>query len=113
MFTPDYDDYYALDDYAARFLSDVDDTLKVYFNQVSTMNLITLWEMKNGNDLFRPDVMEEICNEIRNGHEFEPSEIRDRCNILSYFLEDGKIMADLDVYNDFVAFLGRYRINTY
>ena len=113
MFTPDYDDYYTLDDYAARFVSDIKDTINVYFNQVSTMNLITLWEMRNGNDLFSPGEMELLCDEIRSGKEFTPDEIRTRCNILSYFIEDGKVVADLDVYNEFVAFLGRYRINTY
>ena len=113
MFIPDYDEYFTLDDYAARFVSDVSDTLKVYFSQVSTMNLITLWEMRNGNELFSPSEMERICDEIRAGHEFSPEEIRTRCNLLSFFIEDGKVVADLDVYNDFVAFLGRYRINTY
>ena len=111
MFVPDYDDYYTLDDYASRFVSDASATIKVYFNNVSTMNLITLWELNHGNELFSSKEMEMVCNEIRSDRYLEPSDIHDRCNILSYFIEEGKVVADLDVYNDFVAFLSRYRIN--
>ena len=58
MYTPDYDEYYSLKSYADRFVSDSDEVIKVYFSRPSTLNLITLWEMKNGNEMFISSLME-------------------------------------------------------
>ncbi len=111
MYTPDYDEYYSLKSYADRFVSDSDEVLKVYFSRPSTLNLITFWEMKNGNDTFISSLMEKYHKRALDGDEFDVDELISNLNLLSVFNEKGDIRAHIDIYNDFVAYLTENGIN--
>ena len=111
MYTPDYDEYYSLKSYADRFVSDSDEVLKVYFSRPSTLNLITFWEMKNGNDTFISSLMEKYHKRALDGEEFDIDELISTLNLLSVFNEKGDVRAHIDIYNDFVAYLTENGIN--
>ena len=111
MYTPDYDEYYSLKSYTDRFVSDSDEVLKVYFSRPSTLNLITFWEMKNGNDTFISSLMEKYHKRALDGDEFDVDELISNLNLLSVFNEKGDIRAHIDIYNDFVAYLTENGIN--
>ena len=111
MYTPDYDEYYSLKSYADRFVSDSDEVIKVYFSRPSTLNLITLWEMKNGNEMFISALMENYHERAMDGEEFDVDELISTMNLLSVFNEKGDIRAHIDIYNDFVAYLTENGIN--
>ena len=111
MYTPDYDEYYSLKSYADRFVSDSDEVIKVYFSRPSTLNLITLCEMKNGNEMFISALMENYHERAMDGEEFDVDELISTMNLLSVFNEKGDIRAHIDIYNDFVAYLTENGIN--
>lgn len=105
MFIPDYDDYYSLTDYAGRFVQDPEECVDAYFSRIATMNLIMVWEQDRGNELFRRSQVEMLCEEIRQGEEKSAEEVLERTNTLSFYMENKKVIADLSIYNDFVAYL--------
>lgn len=111
MYTPDYDEYYSLKSYADRFVSDSDDVIKVYLSRPTTLNLITLWELRNGNDMFIASLMERYHERAMTGEEFDVGELISALNLLSVFIEEGDIRAHIDIYNDFVAYLTENGIN--
>lgn len=111
MYIPDYDEYYSLKAYADRFVSDSDDVLKIFFSKPSTLNLITLWEIKNDNDTFIKDKMTLYHERSLNGEEFELRELISALNLLCVFTENGDVRAHIDIYNAFISFLTENGIN--
>ena len=92
MYTPDYDEYYSLKSYADRFVSDSDDVIKVYLSRPTTLNLITLWELRNGNDMFIASLMERYHERAMAGEEFDVGELISALNLLSVFIENGSYL---------------------
>lgn len=107
----DYDEYYSLKSYAERFVSDAEDVINIYFSRPTTLNLITLWEKRN-NEAFLLPVAEEYHKRALAGFEFSLSELISRLNLKSVFIDNGDVMAHIDIYNDFVAFLTENGVNT-
>lgn len=111
MHIPEYDDYYCLDDYAARFVGNPEQVVDAYFSLISTINLLMTVEKRIGNDLASYAQFESIASEIAEGGLKSAKEVLLRCNPIGFFVENGKVVADVDIYNDFVAYLTMNGIN--
>ena len=103
MFVPDYDEYYSLESYASRFVSDPEEVVKVYLASKSALANLALSEKAEGNDLFRHEMLERIIAE--EGSEIGAKEWIDRTNSLLLYVENDQVFAHRRVYNDFVGFL--------
>ena len=111
MYTPDYDDYYSLRKYAARFISDVDETIDVYFSRPSVLNLVTFWELSNDPDVFRQSQMEIWHSRAMDGEDISLKDLVTTCNLQCVIFDGDDIIAHETVYNDFVAWLTELGIN--
>ena len=107
MYVPDYDEYYSLTEYAARFSSDPDKVVSVYFRSRGALNNLLLSEVKVGNDLFRKDVLSGFAE---RGEDFEIKDLIDATNSLLVFEEREEVFAHLFIYNDFIAFLLEHKV---
>lgn len=102
MFVPDYDEYYSLESYASRFVSDPEEVVKVYLASKGALANLALSEKAEGNDLFRHEMLERIAGE---GSEIGAKELIERTNSLLLYVENDQVFAHRRVYNDFVGFL--------
>lgn len=102
MFVPDYDEYYSLESYASRFVSDPEEVVKVYLASKSALANLALSEKAEGNDFFRQEMLERIAEE---GSEIGAKELIERTNSLLLYVENDQVFAHRRVYNDFVGFL--------
>lgn len=108
----DYDDFYSLTRYASRFVRNPGDVISAYLSQRSTAVAVAALEMKEGNGSFRQSALEELfrradADEMTTAHEFV---LLTGCSCIME--ADGEVVADLAIYNDFVAYLTASGVNT-
>ena len=113
MFTPDYDDYYSLVSYASRFVSDPEDVVRAYFERISSINRLILWEKDHGNTAFKESLLQEAAEHVlENGTpDCDMLEILKLSNAFGVLVDGSDKSADISIYNDFVAYLTENGIN--
>ncbi len=105
------DEYYSLTGYASRFSSEPERLIDLYVSQKSTAAMIAVLERKHGTS-FREDSIDILYRRAEND---EVTPIRHFIAITgcqSITVENGEVMADIAVYNDFVAYLTASGINS-
>ena len=109
----DLDDYYSLTGYAARFVRNPELEVSLYLSERSTLIMIELWEEGHGNSAFRYDQMEYALDAVSRDEMIEPQHLIALLSLSCIAIGDsGDVIADLDIYNDFVAFLTARGINS-
>ena len=108
---PDYDDYYSLTAYAGRFVKEPMRQIEYWLSQRSTVAAITAWERRNGNESFRESSVEYLFGKADRDEIITVPDFIALTSCQGLALNGGDVIADIDIYNDFVAYLTVKGIN--
>ena len=108
---PDYDDYYSLTAYCRRFIRTPMREIEGWLSQRSTVAAIALWEKRNGNDSFRESSIPYLFEKANRDEVITVSDFIALTSCQGLALDGEEVIADIDIYNDFVAFLTARGIN--
>ena len=102
---PDYDDYYSLTGYARRFVRNPMREIDGWLSQKSTIAAIADWEMRNGNEHFRSDQIPFLFERVEKDEVVTIEDLVAMTACQGIALDGEEVIADIDIFNDFVAFL--------
>ena len=105
------DDYYSLSEYIGRFSSKKELNISLWLSQVSTLSLIELWEMNNGNTRFRKESVPYFIEKIEADEVLDIKNVIEALNITGIVVLDDQVLACQSLYYDFVSYLTQKRIN--
>ncbi len=108
---PDYDDYYSLSAYARRFVRDPFRQIEGWLSQRSTVAMITDWERRNGNESFRESSVPYLFERADRDEVITVPDFIALTSCQGLALDGDEVIADISIYNDFVAFLTARGIN--
>ncbi len=108
---PDYDDYYSLTGYARRFVKNPMKEIDGWLSQKSTVAAIANWESRHGNDSFRADQIPYLFERIDKDDILSPDDFIALTECRSLALDGEEVIGDIEIFNDFVAFLTARGIN--
>ena len=108
---PDYDDYYSLTGYARRFVRDPMREIDGWLSQKSTIAAIADWEMRNGNEHFRSEQIPFLFERIGKDEVVSIEDLIAMTACQGIAMDGEEVIADIDIFNDFVAFLTARGIN--
>ena len=108
---PDYDDYYSLTAYARRFVRDPMRQIEFWLSQRSTVAAITDWERRNGNESFRESSVDYLFQKADRDEIITVPDLIALTSCQGLALDGDEVIADIDLYNDFVAYLTAKGIN--
>ena len=111
LMLPDYDDYYSLTAYAGRFVREPMRQIEYWLSQRSTVAAITAWEKRNGNESFRDSAVEYLFGKADRDEIITVPDFIALTSCQGLALNGGDVIADIDIYNDFVAYLTVKGIN--
>ena len=112
MLVPDLDDYNSLTAYAARFVLNHEDLVKLWLSQRSTMVAIAVREQAIGNEAFNLKSLDYLFSLVDEDSLVTVKDFVTLTGAVSILEEDGQVAADDVVFNDFVAYLTALGINT-
>lgn len=111
MIAPDLDEYYNLTEYVGRFSSKQDVNIALWISQVSTLSIVELWEINNGNTEFRHEVVPHFIEKIENDELLDIDDVIEKLNIVGIARRGVEIFAVQSIFYDFVSYLTQKKIN--
>ncbi len=108
---PDYDDFYSLTGYARRFVRDPMREIDGWLSQKSTIAAITDWERRNGNGSFRDNQVPYLFERAERDEVLTVEDFIALTSCQGLAMDGEEVIADIDIFNDFVAFLTARGVN--
>ena len=108
---PDYDDFYSLTAYARRFIKTPMREIEGWLSQRSTVAMITDWERRNGNESFRESSVPYLFERADRDEVITVPDFIALTSCQGIAMDGDEVIADISIYNDFVAFLTARGIN--
>ena len=108
---PDYDDYYSLTAYCRRFIRTPMREIEGWLSQKSTVAAIVDWEKRNGNESFRESSIPYLFERAERDEVITVPDFIALTSGQGLALDGEEVIADIDIYNDFVAFLTARGVN--
>ena len=108
---PDYDDYYSLTGYARRLVKNTVREIDGWLSQKSTIAAIADWERRNGNEHFRHEQIPFLFEKIEKDEVITVEDLIALTACQGIAMDGEEVIADIDIFNDFVAFLTARGIN--
>ncbi len=85
--------------------------IEYWLSQRSTVAAITAWERRNGNESFRESSVEYLFGKADRDEIITVPDFIALTSCQGLALNGGDVIADIDIYNDFVAYLTVKGIN--